>query len=192
MVLTGIVLSVTVLIVGGCNLFSGNKDKDPPYDPFEMPDFEDVDGRPKLVGDCAFVGGLDVIPVHGYGLVVDLPGTGGEDFNSIAYQMVYDDMNRMGVRDIRALLARPDTAVVEVIGYVRPGAHAGDRFDVLISLPENTEARSLHGGRLMHPTRLAERMFVDGGTHTGDPRAIASGPVMVDDLLATETNNPGG
>ncbi|MCL2709419.1 MAG: flagellar basal body P-ring protein FlgI [Planctomycetaceae bacterium] len=190
--LAGAVLSAVFLATGGCNQFFGKKDKDPPFDPYEMPDFETVDGRPKLIGDCAFVGGLDVIPVQGYGLVVELPGTGGEDFGSIAYQMVYDDMNRMGVSGIRALLARPDTAVVEVIGYVRPGVQSGDRLDVQVSLPENSQTRSLHGGRLMHPTRLIERIFVDGGVHTGDPRAIASGSIMVDDMMATETNNPGG
>ena len=191
--LVGVVLSAIFLMIGGCNQFPGKKDKEPPFDPYEMPPFDHDDGRPKLIGDCAFVGGLDIIPVQGYGLVVDLPGTGGEDFGSIAYQMVYDDMNRMGVTGIRALLARPDTAVVEVIGYVRPGVQSGARLDVQVSLPENSQTRSLHGGRLMHPTRLIERMFApDGGVHTGDPRAIAAGPVMVDDMMATETNNPDG
>ena len=141
--------------------------------------------------NCAKIGNYDLIPVHGYGLVVGLPDTGGEDINSMAYQMVTEDMKRQRAQNIRATLAAPDTAVVEVIGYMRPGIQQGDRFDVQISLPENSNTKNLRGGILLE-TRLIDKMYDNGIRKDGSLRATASGPIMVDDVLATETNNPDG
>jgi len=195
--LAGIIVSVTLLTLSGCNSvppgknwFSGKKkDKESPLDTYET---ETKAGKPKLVKDCASIGNYNVIPVRGFGLVVNLPGTGGEDANSIPYRWVYDDMNRRNVSDIRAKLARPDTAVVAILGQMSPGIQKGDRFDVQISLIPNSETKSLRGGILM-PTWLTEEVAsVGGDIQTGTKRADVAGPILVDDTMATETNNPGG
>jgi len=187
----GVALSVIFLSAGGCRGLSPNNDEESPFEAAtRTPDFVTEDGRPKLIMDCAIIGHDWMIPVHGFGLVVDLPGTGGNDIQSPIYQMVYDDMNRMRVSGIRSILAGPDTAVVAVTGYMRPGIQTDDRFDVQIVLPPDTNTRSLRGGRLME-TRLSERMG-GVGERRGDTVAIAAGPIMVDDVMATETNNPGG
>ena len=184
----GLILSVIFLSGGGCSNPFSAKDRDPPFDPFEMPEFEIEDGRPKLVIDCATVEQFNMYPVHGFGLVVDLPGTGGEDIQSLAYQMVSEDMNRRRVPNVRATLADPGTAVVEVTALMRPGIQRGDLFDVRVSLPENSSTRSLKGGRLME-TDLAEKGFFDA-LRVGETIARAAGPIMVDDVLATEVSNP--
>lgn len=184
--LASIVLPIVFLSVGGCSgLFSGKKK------PFEelMPNLEEV--KPTFVGDCTYIGTYKTIAVHGYGLVVGLPDTGGEDAHSTHYEKVYDEMNRMGHQGIRTTLASPQTAVVEVVGYMRPGIQTGERFDVYIRLPQNTDTKNLRGGRLM-PTKLSEMLSVGGTIRPGDTRAIAEGPIMVDDPLATETSNPSG
>jgi len=187
--LMGIVLSLVFLSVGGCNgLFSGKKGKESPLDDlFPKPE----DYKPTLVGDCTYIGHYKAVNVHGFGLVVGLPGTGGEDANTIHYDRVHSDMNRRGVPNIRATLASPQTAVVEVIGYMRSGIQEGDRFDVQIILPQETNTKSLRGGRLME-TRLSEMGSIEGQLRTGDTRAMVQGPIMVADPLATETNNPSG
>ena len=188
--LAGVFLSVLFLSTGGCNvLFPGKKDKDPLLD--NAFNFETEDGKPKLVGDCASVSTLQTIPVRGFGLVVNLPGTGGEDANTFHYQWVYDDLNRKKHVGIRALLARPDTAVVEIIGHMHAGIQKGDRFDVQILLPPNTNTSSLRGGVLVE-TKLFE---IGGSTQdplTSKPRAHVAGPIMVDDPTATGTSNPSG
>jgi len=179
------------LAAGGCSgLFPGKKDKEPPFAGLEMPTFETEDGKPKLVADCATVDHYNMILVQGYGLVINLPGTGGEDINSTAYQMVYEDMNRKRVPNIRSILARPDTAVVEIVGYMRPGIQQGDRFDIQVALPEGTNTKSIRGGKLLE-TRLTEKYALDG-MRQGNTVAIAAGPIMVDDVMATETSNPAG
>ena len=189
--LVSTVLLGLFLHVGGCSNPLSKKDKDSPFGAaYEMPDFETEDGRRKLVGDCAIIWNYDMVPVLGYGLVVGLPDTGGEDINSPVYQMVYEDMSRKGVQNIRAHLARPDTAVVEIMGFMRPGIQSGDRFDIQVALPENSNTKSLRGGTLLE-TRLAERVLTDdAGVRTSNTRALAAGPIMVDDVLATETSNP--
>ena len=104
--LAGIILSVTLLTLGGCNSmlpgknwFSGKKkDKESSLDTYET---ETKDGKPKLVKDCASIGNYNTMRVCGFGLVVNLPGTGGEDANSTPYRWVYDDMNRKNLSDIR-------------------------------------------------------------------------------------------
>lgn len=184
-----VLLSVVFLSVGGCTgLFSGKKNQKTPLENL-LPDPEDI--KPTLVGDCTYFGHYRAIAVHGFGLVVGLPGTGGEDRKTEHYDQVYADMSRMGVPNIRATLASPQTAVVEVIGYMRSGIQIGDRFDVQIRLPRESETKSLRGGRLME-TKLTEMANIDGRIIGGDTRAIVQGPIMVDDPLATETSNPTG
>ena len=190
--LAGICLLGTFLSVGGCSNPFIKKDKDPPFDAFEIPTFTDIDGKPILIRDRAIIWNYDMIPVHGYGLVVGLPGTGGEDIHSMAYQMVSEDMKRERVPNIRAYLACPSNAVVEIMGFMRPGIQRGDRFDVQIALPENSSTKNLRGGRLLQ-ARLIERLLTpEGKMHTGSTRANAVGSIMVEDVMATETSNPDG
>jgi len=190
------ILSIAFLSVGGCSgLFSGKKDKEPPFDALEMPTFETEDGKPKLVGDCTSVGNYSSFDVHGFGLVVNLPGTGGDDANTEHDRRVADEMNRRGISNIRSILASPQTAVVEIVGKMRPGIQAGDRFDVEILLPtypQESNTKSLRGGILL-PAKLTEMgIGYDGRTLAGSTRAHVEGPIMVDDPLATETSNPAG
>ena len=191
----GAFLFVLFLSVGGCkswlpsgNWFPGRKDKDPAEDTFSL---QTEDGRARLVGDCVMVGNYQSVPVFGYGLVVELPGTGGEDANSFHYRMVFDRLNRDKWTNIRSILARPDTAVVEIRGQMHPGIQQGDRFDVDILLPPETDTRSLRNGILLE-TRLAEMETFGNEAASGVTRAVVAGPIMVDDLLATELTNPGG
>ena len=189
MISAGVLLLVLFLSASGCNtLFPGKKNKETPLDTFKT---ETEDGRPKLVGDCAFIGNYQSIPVQGFGLVVGLPGTGGEDANTFHHQWVSNELNRQKVTGIRALLARPDTAVVEIRGHMRPGIQERDRFDVQILLPPDTTTKSLRGGILL-PTKLVEMASFGGDLRTSETRANVEGPIMVDDPLATETSNPGG
>ncbi|MDR0336074.1 MAG: flagellar basal body P-ring protein FlgI [Planctomycetaceae bacterium] len=153
--------------------------------------FESADGSSKLVGDCANIGNYHSIQIFGYGLINGLSGTGGDDVNSLERRMVYDEMTRMGVRDVRAILADPTTAVVNILAYMRPGIQEGDLFDVEVRLPPETNARSLRGGWLM-ATKLEEMAVLGGSLKEGKSMALVQGPIMVDDPLATETSNPAG
>ena len=182
-----------LLSAGGCNVLQNlnliKKEEDPPLDRFIT---ETEDGKPRLVGDCVAIGTNQTIPVHGFGLVVNLPGTGGEDANTIHYREVHNTLNRDKWTGIRSILARPDTAVVEIIGEMQPGIQRGDRFDVRILLPPDTETRSLRGAVLLETDLREKEIFGRNDIGIGAPRARVAGPVMVDDPMATELNNPSG
>jgi hypothetical protein len=164
------------------------KDKEQSSDTFVT---ETEDGKPKLVRDYVSIGHYHPWAVHGFGLVVGLPGTGGDDSHTPHDQWVYNEMMREKVPGPRAILNRPDTAVVEITGTIPPGVQKGDRFDVQISLPRDSNTKSLRGGRLIQ-AKLSEMASLGGTMESGVTRALVQGPVMVDDPMATEATNPSG
>ncbi|MDR2117409.1 MAG: flagellar basal body P-ring protein FlgI [Planctomycetaceae bacterium] len=177
-----------VFVQSGCSQIKTRKQTELVSEKFN---FETEDGTAKLIGDCANIGNYHPIQVQGYGLVNGLPGTGGDDVNSLERRMVYDEMTRMGIRDVRAILANPTTAVVNILGYMRPGIQEGDFFDVEVRLPPETSAKSLRGGWLM-TTKLEEMAYLGGSLKEGKTLALVQGPIMIDDPLATESSNPSG
>ncbi|MDR3197119.1 MAG: flagellar basal body P-ring protein FlgI [Planctomycetaceae bacterium] len=175
-------------VLSGCSPFKTQNKNDTVSEKFT---FETADGTAKLVGDCANIGNYHPVQVQGYGLVNCLPGTGGDDVNSLERRIVYDEMTRMGIRDVRAILADPTTAVVNILAYMRPGIQEGDVFDVEVRLPPETNAKSLRGGWLMK-TKLEEMAYLGGTLKEGKTLALVEGPIMIDDPLATESSNPSG
>lgn len=182
-------LIAVVSVFMGCSHLKANKKKDLASEKFKW----DIEGgKPLLVGDCTTISNNLPIQVQGFGLVRQLAGTGANDVNSLEYRMVYDEMNRIGVPNIRATIADPTTAVVNVLGYLRPGIQEGDLFDIEVRLPPETEAKSLRGGQLM-TVKLYETVYTGGAQPLqGKTKAFAEGPIMVDDPLATESGNPVG
>ncbi len=177
-------------MIAGCSYLKGGKKEENSLIPAAFgADIES--GKTMLVGDYTTIGNYHPVQIQGYGLVRGLRGTGANDVTSYEYTQVYDTMQRMGIRNVSAILADPSTAVVNILGYMRPGIQEGDLFDVEIRLPPETEARSLRGGWLMQ-AKLIEMAALGGDVLTGDTKAYVEGPIMVDDPLATETTNPAG
>ncbi|MGL4595586.1 MAG: flagellar basal body P-ring protein FlgI, partial [Thermoguttaceae bacterium] len=179
----------------GCsNLFqkqSGKTPLDKQREVSEQMANEVASGKTMLVGDYVSFGNVHPVQLQGVGLVQRLAGTGADDVNSLERQMVYNEMTKMGVHDVRAILAHPSTAVVNITGYVRPGIQENELFDVEVMLPNGTDAKSLRGGWLMR-SPLTEMAVLGGGLRKGDTLAFAEGPIMIDDPLATEMVNPTG
>jgi len=127
--------------------------------------------------------------VSGYGLVV-LPqgsGTGSSYVPVWLRQKMINDMRKMGMGSSRLntenlsplrVLADPDTVIVEVFGFVPPGAVPGTTFDVIVkALDEDVDATSLAGG-VLWTTELAP-----GGANRSNmfirPVADARGPAYI-------------
>lgn len=177
----------TVLFSGCSNLSAKKKDESSIPDKL-MADMEN--GRSMLIGDYTNIGNLHTVEIRGVGLVHGLAGTGSDDINSLERKMVYDDMTKLGVRDVRAILADPSTAVVNILGHLRPGIQEGDLFDVEVSLPYESDAKSLRGGWLMKAS-LKEMLILDGDLRDSGTLAYVEGPILVDPL-ASETADPTG
>jgi flagellar basal body P-ring protein FlgI len=146
----------------------------------QNPDDEDVKPpETQFVRDQVTVSGLHPITIESVGLVTNLDGTGGDPPPSMYRTMLITDMRKRNVPNPNAVLADPRKALVLIRAAVPPVIEVGDRFDIEVVLPENTEASSLKGGYLME-AHLSEQAMVPGGrTHAGHVLARAEGPILL-------------
>lgn len=144
---------------------------------------------PKMIGASAAPYGLEPMEVMGYGVIVGLPGSGGNVPQGSARSAALAMLSQQKMEKPTEFLASRDAAVVLVRGNVAPGARPGDTFDVEIRcLDEDKQTTSLRGGFLLlsslkdvaDVSQLSEK-GVEGGANykTGFEWAIANGPVMI-------------
>ena len=84
------------------------------------------------------VGNADPTPAGGVGLVVDLEGTGGDPVADNYRTELEEQLNRLGVKDVKRELANPNHALVVVTAMIPPGCVKGDPIDVEVALPERS------------------------------------------------------
>ena len=131
-----------------------------------------------LLRDYISVAGNNLVALRGVGLVTGLDGTGGDPPPSHLRKELLDDMAKMKIPNPSRILASRNTALVMVTAYLPPMVREGQPFDVRVTLPPNSEATSLRGGRLLE-TRLAEEQAVAGrGNLKGHQYAIATGAIL--------------
>ncbi|MCR9197565.1 MAG: flagellar basal body P-ring protein FlgI [Planctomycetaceae bacterium] len=131
-----------------------------------------------LLRDYVSVTGNNMIALRGVGLVTGLDGTGGDPPPSSHRKQLLDDMRRRKIPNPGAILARRDTALVLVTAYLPAMVREGQRFDVRVMLPPNSEATSLKGGWLLE-TRLSEEQTIAGkGNLKGHEYAIGNGAIL--------------
>ncbi len=146
----------------------------------QSPDDAEPDGpRTLLVGELAVPYGMFPTKVEAVGLVTGLKGTGSDPAPSPQRAALLEEMKTRGVDKPNAVLASTDTALVLIRGVLRPGIQKGDRFDVELRIPSQSETTSLRGGYLLE-TRLKELAVLNQQIHEGHTLAAAQGPVMVD------------
>jgi flagellar basal body P-ring protein FlgI len=133
----------------------------------------------RLLGEYCVPHQMHALTVEAVALVTGLPGTGGDPPASPQRARLLEEMKTRGVKDPNRVLASPDTSLVLVRGYLRPGIQKGDTFDVEIRTPGQTETTSLSGGWLME-TRLQELAVLDNQVREGSVKALARGPLLVD------------
>lgn len=132
-----------------------------------------------LVSQVAHPYGLGYIKLEAVSLVTGLSGTGEDPAPSPQRAALMDEMTRREVENPKQVLASPDTALVVVRGFLRPGMQAGDRFDVEVRTNSRSEATSLRGGHLLE-TRLSEMAVLGDQVRQGHLMAAAQGHVLVD------------
>lgn len=131
-----------------------------------------------LLSEYMSVQGNTMIVLRGVGLVTGLNGTGGDPSPSALRTQLQNEMNRRGVKDAKKILASRDTAMVVVTAYLPAMVRKGQRFDVRVALPPNSNAKSLKGGWLLE-TRMFEEQNVEGrGSLKGHNYAVAGGAIL--------------
>ncbi|HEY4761135.1 MAG TPA: flagellar basal body P-ring protein FlgI, partial [Thermoguttaceae bacterium] len=146
-----------------------------------------MEHQTRLVGDIAVPFGLYPVRVEAVGLVTGLHGTGSDPAPSPQRAALLEEMQTRGVNNPNSILASGDTSLVLIQGFLRPGIQKGDRFDVELRVPGQSETTSLRGGYLLE-TRLREMAVLDNQVREGNVLALAQGPVLVDPLAEAKSD----
>ncbi|MGD9644329.1 MAG: flagellar basal body P-ring protein FlgI [Pirellulales bacterium] len=168
-------LIVATLLSGGCGAMS-LRSQSPEDDELLVAAVET-----ELVGDLAVADGMLPVAVEAIALVTGLPASGSDPPPSAERSELLDEMQKRGVLQPNQILASPNTSLVLVRGFLRPGIQKGDRFDLEVRIPSQSETTSLRDGFLMQ-TRLREMMAISSQLHAGHLLALGEGPVLVDPI----------
>ena len=172
-------LWLAICLCTGCTaLFVRPDASKPSFDPAPI-------SNSTLVSDVAHPYGLGYIKLEAVSMATGLAGTGEDPAPSPQRASLLDEMNRREVENPKQVLASPDTALVLVRGFLRPGIQAGDRFDIEVRTSSRSETTSLRGGHLLE-TRLSEMAVLGDQLRSGHMMAVASGAILVDPEADTE------
>jgi len=129
--------------------------------------------------------GTNYVKAEAVALITGLAGTGEDPPPTANRVALLTEMSRRQVENPNRLLASPNTALVLLRGYLRPGIREGDRFDIEVRVPRQSEITSLRDGWLL-PTRLSEHASISGRVCKGKDLALAKGPLLVDPSADSE------
>lgn len=156
-------LLIVTLVVMASNGGCGEKTVESRPAPPPPPTYSGPAFLRTTVGSQVSVVGYQPVLVSGFGLVVNLQGTGSPDCPPQLRQMMINEMSRggfgkeslgFGHMPPEQVLNSNNTAVVIVEGVIPPGATANTRFDVMVKALPGTQTTSLEGGTL-YTTQLS-------------------------------------
>jgi flagellar basal body P-ring protein FlgI len=123
--------------------------------------------------------GLNIVKIEAVSMATGLVGTGSDPPPTSQRAALLDEMNRRSVENPNEVLTSPNTALVLVRGFLRPGIQEGDHFDVEVRVPSNSETTSLRNGWVL-PARLTELAVLGQQIRQGHVFGLAEGPILVD------------
>jgi flagellar basal body P-ring protein FlgI len=133
----------------------------------------------KYVSEYTHPYGMNFVKLEGISLVTGLRGTGSDPPPNNQRALLLAEMNRRGVDNPNELLASGNVSLVLVRAFLRPGIQEGDRFDVEVRIPTQSETTSVRNGWLLS-TRLTELAVLGEQIREGHLLGLAEGPVLVD------------
>lgn len=149
---------------------------------------DEVEDRVRLVRDMANSYGMFGLKIEGIGLVTQLSGTGSNPPDDHRRRALIDEMQSHNVDSPHKLLASPNTSLVLVYTVLPPAVQKGERIDVQVRVPTNSQTTSLSGGWLMS-VRLREMEVLGGSIRTGRVAGLAEGYVIVESAFKDGSPN---
>ena len=150
----------------------------------DLPPMPDV----KYVSEYTHPYGMGFAKLEAVSLVTGLAGTGSDPPPTPQRAALLAEMNRREVKNPNELLASGNTSMVLVRAFLRPGLQEGDRFDVEVRVPTQSDTTSLRNGYLLS-TRLTELAVLGEQIREGHLLGLSEGPVLVDPSADPE-NDP--
>src|SRR5688572_35472 len=105
----------------------------------------DLDVR--TIGEVTELANVQPVQVSGVGLVTGLDGTGHSPQGGFR-TLLEQQLRKMKVENIKALLDSPDNALVLISAFIPAGTRKGDPLDIEITLPPGSQVTSLRNGYL--------------------------------------------
>ena len=174
-------LGVTLLMLVGCS--GPILRPQSPEARIDLPPMPDV----KYVSEYTHPYGMNYVKVEAVSLVTGLSGTGSDPPPTPQRAALLAEMSRREVDNPNEVLASGSTSLVLVRAFLRPGIQQGDRFDVEVRIPTQSETTSIRNGWLLS-TRLTEMAVLGEQIREGHVLGIAEGPVLVDPSAEPEKN----
>jgi len=171
-----------VVLASGCSTWQGLSLRSQSPEEPEAPT-----STTRLVGTHAVPFGMFPVVLENVGLVTGLKGTGSDPKPGSQRSELVRDMQNHGVSAPNTVLATGDTALVLVRAVIRPAIQKGDRFDIEVRVPSNSETTSLRGGYLLE-TDLKEMAVLENRIAQGNVYGRAEGPVLVDPSADAKTD----
>lgn len=186
-------VAVAVSLLAGCDSFNRTVDTPPAAEPGAT-----YTGEAYLRGTVSSYGQLinhQPLLVSGYGLVVDLNGTGSNEVPAFLREWLMTEMRRNNVGSVQygtgdlspqRALSDAGSSVVAIEGFIPPGAVAGAKFDLLVTMIDQNST-SLAGGRIFWPTNLTENGLNSQLNYTRT-QALAYGAMYINPVNGSEGN----
>jgi flagellar basal body P-ring protein FlgI len=174
-----VLLLSAALAMSGCSWFKDLKAVRS-QGPEESESESEEENRTRLVGDLAVPFNMFPLKVETVGLVSGLHGTGSDPKPSPNRSNLIAQMQARGVNSPNSLLASGNVSLVLVRGVLRPGIQKGDRFDLEVRVPSDSETTSLRGGWLMEVDMKENALLADNQLHDGRSWGRGEGAVLVD------------
>lgn len=181
-----IVLPFLIVMFWGCEQDASKTDKQKLEEPTELN---------TTVGSLALLYDLSAVPVRGFGIVANLPGTGSSecppDLRAILVKYIQQQIPDKDTINPNRFIDSKNTAVVEVYGLIPPVATKGQKIDLKVAALSSTQTTSLAGGRLFTTDLKGITRFTRFNEYS-KTLAKAAGPIFTNKLETQNTKKNTG
>ncbi|TWT29652.1 HEAT repeat domain-containing protein [Blastopirellula retiformator] len=135
----------------------------------------------RVVGDLTVPVGIGPAKIQGISMVVGLDNTGSDPPPSPLQEALINEMRIRKIANPNTELASPRTSLAIAEALIPAGARAGDRVDIRVLTPRDSETTSLAGGWMLE-VALSESAVLEGRLRKGETFVRGHGAILTDDI----------
>ena len=169
-----------VCMTGCTSWISGKREKDNHFvkETHRIQELMVDPDRPRLIGEVTTSLGMSPSHYDSFAVASSLPGTGGIVRPGVQREWILDEMRTREIESPEAFLDDPSTALVKLRVIANPCDSKGDILDVQVENSTECIATNLTEGYVLE-SRLCELAMLQGRLRTSEPKATASGEVVI-------------